>query len=68
MGYASRMPTAKKMGRPEGRAYPHVRSIRLGDRDVERLEKLAAKLELPEVQVVRTAIRKLAESEGVDQP
>lgn len=53
-------------GRPEGRAYPHVRAIRLSDRDHERVTRLALKLELPEVAIIRQAIRELAQREGLE--
>lgn len=57
---------APKRGRPAGKAYPRIRSMRFSDRDLERMSKLADKLELTEVQVVRIALRKLAEAEGLE--
>lgn len=57
---------AKRGGRPAGKAYPHVRSMRFSDRDVERLDKLAEKLEMPDVMVVRQALREMAISRGVE--
>lgn len=58
--------------KPRGRApagasaFPHVHSLRFSDRDEERLEKLAAKLEITLVDVVRRALRELAKREGVE--
>jgi hypothetical protein len=53
-------------GRPEGRAYPHIRSMRFSDRELSRLAALAARLETTETAVIRLAIRRLAEAEGVE--
>jgi predicted transcriptional regulator len=40
--------------------------MRFSDRDVERLDKLAEKLEMPDVMVVRQALREMAISRGVE--
>jgi predicted transcriptional regulator len=53
-------------GRPEGSIYPHVRSLRFSDRDLERLRRLAEKLELPEVVIIRQALKEKAEREGAE--
>ena len=57
--------TAEK-GRPEGKSYPHVRSLRFSEKDVERLRALSEKLELSEVVVIRQAVKEKAEREGVE--
>lgn len=53
-------------GRPEGKPYPFVRSLRFSKKDVERLRALSQKLEVPEVTVIRLAIKEKAEREGVE--
>lgn len=56
----------RAQGRPEGKKYPHVRSLRFDERTVERLRQLAGRLEVDQSDVVRRAIRELAEKEGVE--
>jgi hypothetical protein len=56
-------------GRPPGKgrsAFPHIRSLRFGDRDALRLRRLAERLELTEAGVVRAGIRELARREGLE--
>ena len=55
----------RKRGRPRGRRLVHVRALRLGDVDAERLRLLSEKLELPEGAVIRQAIKEKAEREKV---
>ncbi len=54
------------MGRPPGKEFPHYKGIRMKDEDVRRLEALSQKLEQPEAEVVREALRELARREGVE--
>ena len=54
------------MGRPKGKPFPHVRSLRFTPRDGERLRLLAEIMETTEAQVIRVAIRELARREGVE--
>ena len=49
------------MSRPRNEEPTVVRSFRFTERDVERLRVLAERLELPEVVVVRQALKEKAE-------
>jgi hypothetical protein len=57
-----------KEGRPEGKQFPNVRSLRFSDRDMERMAWLAEHFETSEVGAVRLALRRLAEAEGMPAP
>jgi predicted transcriptional regulator len=53
-------------GRPEGKTYPHTKSLKLRAIDVQRLEKLSVKMDRDQSWVIRRAIEELAQREGVD--
>jgi predicted transcriptional regulator len=60
-------PSAKRpRGRPEGRTYPHTKSLKLREVDKRRLERLAEKLDRDESAVIRYAVEQLAKREGVE--
>ena len=56
----------RRPGRPEGRAYPHSKTLKLRDADVQRLDRLAGKLDRDASWVIREAVRRMAVAEGVE--
>jgi predicted transcriptional regulator len=52
-------------GRPVGRRYPRMKSVKLREIDAERLERLAEKLDRDQSWVIRHAIEALAKREKV---
>jgi predicted transcriptional regulator len=60
------MMLTRERGRPPGKTLPHVKNLRMSGRDMERLQRLAAKMELSASDVARIAIRELARRESVD--
>lgn len=55
----------KKPGRPEGRAYPYMKSLKLREVDMVRLRALAVKLDRDMSWVIREAVERMAKQEGV---
>lgn len=53
-------------GGPREKTYPNAFNIRLTDRDLERLQRLADRLEISEAGVFRQALRELAKREKVE--
>jgi predicted transcriptional regulator len=53
-------------GRPVGKEYSHVRSIRFDDVDLARIQALARKWRCSEAAAVRRAIAVMAEQESVE--
>ena len=48
--------TARKIGRPRIKHWPHERSVRFNDVQHERLERAADQLEMPVAAVVRELV------------
>lgn len=60
------MEETPKAGRPPGKRYGVVRSIRLSERDAERVRHLAEKWELKDTDAIRRAIREASAREGLE--
>lgn len=56
----------KPKGRPKGKTYPHVRSIKLREEDMRRLRALAQKLDRDQSWVIRQAVLEMAKREKVE--
>jgi hypothetical protein len=52
-------------GRPSGQVYPYTKSLKLREEDQQRLRGLARKLDRDASWVIREAVRRMAEQEGV---
>jgi predicted transcriptional regulator len=56
----------KRKGRPPGSRYTSIRSLKLRDVDSNRLQKLSEKLDRDQSAVIRHAIERLAQAEGLE--